>query len=166
MRLMVPMMVGALLQLGCGDEEGDSAEDGAGAGSDAAIAATPLAGTVGGQAWTLMSAATDAFLSEGSTEFWVDAYGEAVADPCSGFVETTLPSMILNVPRAPGEYPLSLMLNATFSLNDAAQTNLIATQGRIEVDSVTQTQITGGAIIEYDASNSVNGRFTVSVCAQ
>lgn len=150
-----------VLILGCSDV-GSSDNDGH---VDVPFAATPLAGTVGGQPWSLVTAATDAFFSDGD-EFWVDVYGEAIAEPCSGFVDATLPNIILNVPKELGEHRLGLTLTATFVLNDAADSNLVATQGVIMVDAVTESQITGSAFIEYDAQNTVNGRFTASICLE
>lgn len=154
-------LICVLLVAACGDDGGlDGAEN-----SDVSIATTPLAGTVGGQPWSLTTAASDAFFSDGD-QFWVDGYGETIAEPCAGFVDATLPSIILNVPKESGEHPLGLMLTATFVLNDAAGSNLVATQGVIIVDAVTESQIMGSARIEYDADNTVDGRFVASICPE
>ena len=60
---------------------------------------------------------------------------------------------------------MSLSLNATFVVEgDTTTDNLVATKGLIEVDSVTANEIVGGAHIEFDSNNVVNGHFTIAVC--
>src|SRR5688572_29177439 len=56
----------ALALAGCGGDDGDD-----GGGAPASINSGPVTGKVGGASWTLATAQTDAFLSEGD-EFWVD----------------------------------------------------------------------------------------------
>ena len=56
-----------LFALGC-----SSGDDGG--GNDVTISDGPLGGTVGGQAWTVARAETDAFLSEGEPDYWTDLY--------------------------------------------------------------------------------------------
>jgi hypothetical protein len=157
---IVAMAIG-VLSLGCGEDS--SADGDGGGGGVAAPAATPMAGTVGGMPWTLGTAETDAFFSDESS-FWIDAYGETLAESCSDFPSSTAPSLILTAPPMPGSYPLGPTLTATFVLNDAAQSNLVATTGQINVESVTATQVTGAVSIEYDAQNTVSGRFTATIC--
>jgi hypothetical protein len=74
--------------------------------------------------------------------------------------------LILSVPRTPGTHALGFDLNATFVIEGPRQTleNLVATRGRIVVDEVTATRVTGGAYIEFDAANSVNGQFEIAIC--
>jgi hypothetical protein len=124
-----------------------------------------MSGVVGGQSWVLTSAETDAFLSEGEPTFWADLYAQAFT-PCSASVGPDGHHLILNVPRSPGDHPLSLSLNATFVVEGATATidNLVATKGHIVVDEVTATSIRGGAYIDFDAANTVNGHFEIAIC--
>jgi hypothetical protein len=76
----------------------------------------------------------------------------------------TLAHLIVAIPKAPGEYEMSLQRNMTFVVGDS--NNLIATKGRIVVDEVTTTTVQGGLVAEYDGSNQVNGRFEVTICPE
>jgi hypothetical protein len=146
------------LASGCGS-------DGTGGGNNTvAISSGILAGKVGGQPWSLVSAFTDSFLSEGQSEFFVTAYAEQV-DGCESSVGSNINRMILLIPKDPGDYALGHPLTATFVVDPGGTNqNLFATKGRIVVDEVTATSVRGGAAIDYDANNQVNGQFQVSVC--
>jgi hypothetical protein len=74
----VTLGVLALALAGCGGGDGDD-----GGGASASINSGPVTGKVGGASWTLTTAQTDAFLSEGD-EFWVDLYAEALTS-CNDF---------------------------------------------------------------------------------
>lgn len=126
------------------------------------IASSPLSGKVGGAAWTLAGARTNAFLSEGDN-FGVDVYGQGTVT-CDSTGQGN--SLILNVPKKVGTYRLSLSLNSTFVVEGTETDNLVATQGAIRVDEVTATSLRGGVNMTYDASNSVNGVFEATICAQ
>jgi hypothetical protein len=142
--------------MGCGGEDGG--------GGDFEIAGTPLAGQIAGQTWSLGTAETDAFLSEDSNDFWVNLYSQSFT-PCTGTAPFGENHVIASIPKSVGDYTLSLSLNATFVVQGATQTeNYVATKGRIVVDEVTATLIRGGAYIEYDGGNVVDGRFEASVC--
>lgn len=108
----------------------------------------------------MASGDTDSFLSD-DNGFWATAYGEAHSD-CT-LDATSKSEMLLTIPTKPGDYPLGFTLTATFSVAQTSD-SLVATQGHIVVDSITSTTITGGAAIEYDQDNSVNGRFTLTIC--
>jgi hypothetical protein len=141
-------------------------EDGSEGGSDFEISGAPLAGVIAGQAWTLGTAETNAFLSADSGEFWVDLYAQSFA-ACTGAAPFDGNHLIASIPKAAGDYSLSLSLNATFVVEGAAQTeNLVAIRGRIIVDEVTDALVRGGVHIEYDASHRVNGRFEASICPE
>ena len=67
------------------------------------------------------------------------------------------------MPWTPGDYPVTLDLNAT--LYDAAgNRNNVATRGRLVIDSITGTTITGGLHITYNADNTVDGQFQATIC--
>jgi hypothetical protein len=127
------------------------------------IATTPLAGVVGGTPWTLASAESSAFLSEGSPTFYVTAYAESLT-PCTGAgASVTGNLLLLNVPKTPGDFLLSPGLSQTFYVR-ANNLNLTATDGRIRVDKVDDSSVSGGAHFRFDGSNEVDGVFTVPIC--
>lgn len=126
-------------------------------GGDQTIDPTPLAGMVEGQAWTFNSGATNAFLSDADgffAEFYPVAYTCNASSP-SG------PSLIVSIPRTPGDYPMSLQRNMTFS---SGSDNKIAVDGLIHIDTVTATTVTGGLVGTYDDQNTVSGQFTLTIC--
>ena len=153
-------MLGFFLLAACSSDGGDDA------GSSVSIATTPLSGKVDGKAWTFVSGATDAFLSEGESTLFTTLYAEAIAT-CDGIPSPTQPEVLIQLPRQPGTYPLSLARNATFAIQRSPETdNLVATKGKLVIDEVTATTVKGGAYIEYDANNSVNGTFEATICTQ
>ena len=149
------VLLGALCLLlaGCGSD----GDDGDGSAS---IASGKLTGKVGGVSWTLAAAQTDAFFSD-ETEFWVDLYSAAPTG-CGNTAPGN--NVILTVPNKVGSHNLGLQLNGTFVLDNANQDNLVATQGTIRVDEITDTVIRGGVSMTYDAANSINGEFEAKVC--
>ena len=146
----------ALTLAGCsGDDD---------ASESAAIAAGKLSGKVGGQSWTVASAETSAFLSD-EDELWVDLHAQPATEAC-GFGSPSGNSLILHVPRSPGDYQLSFQLNGTFVIETpSGPENLVGTEGRLRVDEVTATTVRAGVAIEFDADNTVSGEFEAVICA-
>jgi len=141
----------AALAGGCG---------GSGGGSTT-ISSQPLSGMIDGQPWTFMTGETNSSLSTAS-QYWVDAYAESFT-PCTGYPSSTADELLLSLPTAVGSYPLSPEFTQTFYIA-ATNDNLGASSGQIDVTAVTATTITGGARFAYDANNSVDGQFEVTIC--
>jgi hypothetical protein len=130
-----------------------------------AIAEGSLSGKVGGQSWTVASAESNAFLSN-ADELWVDLYAQPTTTAC-GSDSPRGNSLILKVPRQPGDYQLSFQRNGTFVIETPSGTdNLVGTEGRLRVDEVTATTVRAGVAIEFDADNSVSGEFEAVICAE
>jgi hypothetical protein len=126
------------------------------------IVDTQLAGTVAGQAWTFQAGHTSAFLSEGEDDFFASLY--PMAFTACGFSEPSGAHLIVSIPKQPGDYEMGSNLNMTFVTADSD--NLVTFDGRIIVDEVTATHVTGGLFGSYDGDNEVNGRFDVTICAE
>jgi len=124
----------------------------------------PLSGQIGGVPWTAKGAVARAELSTGSTLF-VEAYGEERRRLCTE-VGALPPSIILTVPVTPGNYPFTHAINATFLVNDASQTNLATSHGRLEVSKLDDGTVEIGLNAEFDEKNRVNGRIAVEVCVE
>ena len=139
----------AALAAGCG---------GSGGGSTV-ISSQPLAGKLAGQPWTFMTGETSYPTSD---RYWVDAYAESFT-PCTGSAPFTADELLMNFPMAIGNYAVSLDLSQTFYIA-ATNDNLIATSGEIDITDITATTITGGAKFAYNADNSVDGQFQVTIC--
>ncbi len=128
------------------------------------ISKVPMSGKIGGEPWTLGTAETLAFLSM-DARFFINAYAETFA-PCTGAGSSVTGNyLILNVPKAPGDYALSLSLNETFFVQSNNHNN-VATQGRLVVDEVTATTVSGGGHFQFDSDNYVDGQFVAQICAQ
>jgi hypothetical protein len=140
----------AVLAEGCGS-----------GGGSTAISSQPLSGKIGGQPWTLATGETDSVLSTASL-YTVDAYAETFT-ACTGTASVTANAVFLNFPNAVGSYAVTLDLNQTFYVG-ATNDNFVATSGEIVISEITATTITGGASFAYDADNSVNGQFAVTIC--
>jgi hypothetical protein len=159
-------LLGALLLGACSSND-DSSSDTPGGGTDnTVIASTPLSGKVDGKPWTFVFGQTDSFLSD-ETKLWTALYAETFP-ACNGIPDNTQPEVLMQLPREPGSYKLSLNLNATFAIRrgDTDTDNLVATKGKLVIDSVSATEVKGGAFIEYDANNSVNGQFQATICPE
>jgi hypothetical protein len=136
---------------GCGNSGGGSTT----------ISSQPLSGKIGGQPWTFMTGETNSSLSTAS-QYWVDAYGESFT-PCTGYPSTNADEIIMNLPMSVGNHAVSFNLIQTFYIA-ATNDNLGATSGEIDITEITATTITGGANFAYDANNSVDGQFQLTIC--
>jgi hypothetical protein len=134
---------------------------GSGGGSSTTISNLTLSGKFGGQPWTFVTGATNSLQST-ADRYWVDAYSESFT-PCTGSASLNADDLILTLPTAVGSYPLSLDLNQTFYVASTGD-NFVATRGEIVITEISATTITGGANITYDANNTVDGQFQMTIC--
>lgn len=155
------LALGALALPACGGSSGSPADGGPSPGSGD-ISTQPLAGKIGGQPWTFAAAETNAFLST-DDRFWVDVAAVAFT-PCTDSVPFETNRLILNVPKAPGTYNLSLDLNQTFVVYADPIQNDIAISGKLVVESVTSTTIKGAAKFSFKTTDSVDGTFEATIC--
>ena len=73
--------------------------------------------------------------------------------------------VILNIPTTVGTRSFGLQLNGTFVVPGAdGPENLATLNGKVVVDAITDTTITGGVRMSYDSANSIDGRFEVMIC--
>ena len=136
--------------LGCATDDGGGSDE---------IESTPLAGMVGGKAWSFVAGDTSAFLSEGDDNFFSTFYPTTFT--ACGFSEPGGDHLIVGIPKTVGEYPMSLQRNMTFVVGDQ---NLIGINGKIRVDEVSATHIKGGLVGSYDGDNEVSGTFDLTIC--
>lgn len=140
----------AVCSVGCGGG-GDSYE----------IAEGNLSGKIGGQSWEYASGWTDDFLSDEEDLFTV--LYDVEAEACGFGGPSTDRSILLDIPRTPGEYELSFNQNVTLAVGSD---NNVATTGLLVVESVTDTEVKVGlyAIFGGDEDFEVNGHFTATIC--
>ena len=146
--------LGVLLVANCGGGGADN--------SNLSISSQILSGKIGGQTWSLATAQSDAFLSD-STKYFVTMYPTAFT-ACQSFAEPSdVNEILVDLPNKPGSYTLGMTMTATF-YNVSTLDNLGATRGRIQIDSITSTTISGGANFTYNADNTIDGQFQVTIC--
>lgn len=150
-------LLGLLSVCGCSSDGDDKSPS-------YAISSATLSGKIGGESWSFVAGETDSFLSD-SDQLWADLYAEAIPTACQqGGAGGQKNHLILSVPTKTGDFPLSLSQNATFVIEGASSDNLVATQGRLVVDTLTDTAVTGKAHIIYDADNEIDGTFQLTKC--
>jgi hypothetical protein len=137
-----------------------------GGSTGGSISSRPLAGTINGQPWTFVAGETDFFLSSMGTTYFTSLYDVSPATPCTpGGPANAKNQIILRIPKMPGHYTQG----GTFVFPDPTTgrpDNDIALTGALDVTSISATEIVGGVKMEFDAKNSVDGQFTVNICAQ
>jgi hypothetical protein len=133
---------------------------GCGSSGDVAISTQPLSGMVGGQAWTFGTGETDSFLST-ATSLYVNLYAGSFTT-CSLAEPSDASIVTMQMPATPGSYTLSLQRNVTFFIPPSD--NFVATSGRLQIDSVTATTISGGLKATYNSANSIDGQFQATIC--
>jgi hypothetical protein len=136
---------------GCGSSNGGSTT----------ISSQPLSGKLGGQPWTLGTGQTNSSFST-TTQYGVDAYATTFT-PCTDSAPTGSDEVSMNLPMAVGHYAVSFSLNQTFYVA-ATGDNFVATSGEIDITDISATTITGGANFAYNADNSVDGQFQITIC--
>jgi hypothetical protein len=160
MKLLLAMS-GAVLMTAvaaCGPEKTDE-------GPEYVIEDQPLQGAIAGAAWEFQWAQTSAFLSD-EDGFFTELFGSAApAEPaCDAIPSGDGPTVLISLPREPGDYAMSLRQNGTFTHGDSE--NEIATDGLIRIDDVTDTTITGGLAMESGDDFSINGNFEAPICPE
>ncbi len=140
------------------------ADDADGGTSSAPIATTPLAGKVGGEAWTFATGATNAFLSADDDDYFATLFAVDFSG-CEDAPQGGVTAVILSIPKVVGTRSFGLQLNGTFVIAGAdGPENLATLNGKIVVDAITDTAITGGVRMTYDSANAIDGRFEVMIC--
>lgn len=157
MRRMMGWMFGFAL-IGCGGKEG-----GAGGWTVDDIDPGTVAGTIGGVAWEMVTADVQPDLFE-EGRLSVTLYADAI-EPC-GFGSSDLPFVLFSIDPTVGEHPLTLFgePSQTVTLVVPPAQNNIATEGLIEIRSVSDTEVEMGLVAFMDDDNSVNGSFTADRC--
>jgi hypothetical protein len=127
------------------------------------VAQTP-SGSMEGASWVMADAVVrvDSFDTE---ELSVTLTSEAMEEECP-FGLGGGSSILFSVPRMPGEYPLNFSFSAggqTITFSPGPGENIIASDGVIVVESVSDTEVSIGLVAEAGDS-SINGKFTATLC--
>lgn len=152
------LFLAVILAWGCGDDDPSwTIED------------QPLQGSINGQSWTYSSGRAGAGFED--DEFSIDIYTGA-SDACAGFGDPNDADdrkILASIPNTPGEYDLgwgedSHTITFFYSTEEHPAMNVIATQGKLVIDEITDETVSGGLAAHYDPENNANGRFELTRC--
>lgn len=127
-----------------------------------------LQGKIEGGSWTYADGYVETTTIEGVESLSVNLMLAQVDGACRNFsIEGD--QVFFTVPNEVGVYKLKFDLSTfsgqTVTLFDTETVlNTIATEGAIEILTITDTEVTGRVDARYDKTNYVNGNFTVSFC--
>jgi len=127
-----------------------------------------LQGEIEGDNWTYADGYVETTTLEGVESLSVNLMLTQADGACETFsVEGD--QVFFTVPNEVGVYKLKFDLSTfsgqTVTLFDTETVlNTIATEGAIEILTITDTEVTGRVDARYDKTNYVNGNFTVSFC--
>ena len=127
-------------------------------------------GTINDQTFSLGEAsASPSLLQDSDLSFQLFDSSESFTDVCDFFGFGDNVSVFFSLPAEVGVYNLNIDLSnldgQTATLFDPAETlNIIATQGAIEILTITDTLVTGRLDVRDGSGNSVNGNFTATRC--
>jgi len=116
--------------------------------------------------------AEDSFFNDGELSIDLFDDSEDITDICDSFSFGDFVRVFFDVPNAVGVYELSFSLTdaengRTVTLFNPANTlNIIATEGAVEILSITDTEVSGRLDVRGGDDDSVNGNFTVTICAE
>ena len=122
------------------------------------IASAPASGDIAGTPFTLGTR----FMNVSGGDLWVDLLPTAVPDCTRDETDGDYPFIIFFVPPTPGRYPLGETQFVTFV--PAPSTNLVISQGVIQIDSVTATTVSGGLHVWSSRDGEIDGRFDGTLC--
>jgi len=129
-----------------------------------AISSGPVSGKIAGQTWTFGTG--EAALVRGSSgvqQYLVHLYPGAV-EACVSFgmmPGRDLVSMLM--PTAVGSYQLGYDLSSTL-VAGSIDTRCVAIEGRLVIDDITATTLTGGLFVNCGPGNTIDGQFTAVIC--
>lgn len=142
----------------CASNAGDPGGDDEPADLDV-IASQPAHGSVAGKTFTLGT--RHMHISDG--ELWVNLLTDPVDDCTKDQTAGSYPLVIFFTRTTPGRYPLSFETQ-TVTLVDRSSDNLVVSRGVIQIDSITDTQVTGGLHVFDAMYGEINGRFDGRLC--
>ncbi|MDI1476276.1 hypothetical protein [Polyangium sp. y55x31] len=119
-------------------------------------------GTVAGASWTMKSAV----VTDDGERLSVSLFPVEVT-ACDAFASSDT-EILFSAPKKAGEYPLKLELtdlngSQTITFVTAPGQNVVASEGILNVESISAEKVTIGLLAEAD-ENTINGRFTSSIC--
>lgn len=127
-------------------------------------------GTIDGISFSFQTG--NSFFNDG--ELSLDLYDESedITNVCDFFSFGDFVSVFFSIPNTVGVYELSFSLDdsedsrTVTMFNPAKRLNIIATEGAVEILSITDTEVRGRLDVDAGGGDTVNGNFTVTICPQ
>jgi hypothetical protein len=120
-----------------------------------------LTGKIGGTPWMAISGTAEELFSPG--ELFYVLHDTYIPDACNPFYSSEY-HVLFSLPAATCAYSLDLNSN-TVTLFEG-DTNYIAWQGSVEIETLTTDLVTGSITATVDGDNSVSGEFSAARCSQ
>lgn len=130
--------------------------------ADEGIQSGPVNGQFFETPWTFNQGIARIRTVGGAKTYLIDLWEETFANPCDPF-NAPARSLLFILPSTVGSYDLNNNRTVTFSGNGS---NLVATEGKYRLTTANEAEasIIGGIKVIFDAGNTVNGSFEVSLC--
>ena len=124
---------------------------------------TTLSGTMAGVAWTFDTGRV-VVPTSGST-YWYDMTSDNLSNACSSTYtgSSSNPKILFSRSEAPSVGETELGWGNTVTFYDGSINYGIIT-GKIKIDTVTTTEVTGKMYAKSGSNNEINGTFTLSRC--
>lgn len=157
--LLIALFIATSLFTSCGNDDE--------AGPTYSFINQNLQGTIDGIPFTLKGGRFEDGFEE--NEISIDLYDTNEQGDICSILFGEFVNVFFSIPRAVGLYELSFNLDSfdgrTVTLyNPDNSLNIIATEGAVEILSISDTQVTGRMDVRFDEENAVNGNFTVELC--
>lgn len=162
MKKILPLALAlALFSCSKSDDSGDSNS------SSFSFKNQNVQGKIEGADFTGQAGSASISTFDSDTTYFIEIFGDTTSDPCGVFGFTS-DKVMMHVPREVGLYELSLSTTGTsrtVTLFDADEvTNVISTEGAIEILEITDSKVKGRIDARFDSDNNVNGNFEVDRC--
>jgi hypothetical protein len=126
-----------------------------------------LSGTVDGRPWTFQVGEIHGRGANGSFLAYMFA---STNTPCSG-ANPPNPALAALIPPHPGDYAMDdpgarVNFLGTGDVDHPGKSRITpaANEGRLAIETVTETRVTGRLRASYDSDNAVDGTFELTVC--
>jgi len=131
-----------------------------------AFSETTLAGKIAGGDWVFVSGRAKPSHST-SGNYYFDFWNVHQDQPCQTFGADVDRKVLGSLPLVPGIYTIGSEASMTFSiLSEGSTSVLVITSGKIQIDEVTETEVRGKLLAEFDGDNRINGLFTINLCSE
>ena len=162
--ILIPLF--SLTVFSCAKESSDDSTPTASSASSTSMPdyeTTTLSGTMAGVAWTFDTGRV-VVPTSGST-YWYDMTSDNLSNACSSSYtgSSSHPKILASRSEAPSVGETELGWGNTVTFYDGSINYGIIT-GKIKIDTVTTTEVTGKMYAKSGSNNEINGTFTLSRC--